>query len=107
MSLAEKEDIREFADKVRNALGDRIQEILLFGSYARDEHVPGSDVDVAIIVTEKKDGDEDKIWEIAGDYLMRDEIHFMPKIIEKDHFENKVKDGFRFYKNVREEGVTI
>ncbi len=107
MTLADQEDIEVFADRVRDALGDRVQEIILYGSYARDDYVPGSDLDLAIIVTEKREGDEEAIWDLAAEYMREGDLRFSPKIFVADTFEERVKQGFGFYTNVAQEGVPV
>ncbi|MDY6778085.1 MAG: nucleotidyltransferase domain-containing protein [Candidatus Nanohaloarchaea archaeon] len=105
--LADREDIEEFADAVRNALGDRVEEILLFGSYATGDYVPGSDVDIAVLVTEKEPGDERAVWDIADRFQADRGIRVAPKVFKRDAFEEKVSDGFSFHTTVREQGVTV
>lgn len=51
--------VREFARNVCGAYGDRVKGIFLFGSRARGDHTPESDVDVAVVLT---DGDW-RVWD--------------------------------------------
>lgn len=107
MSLASEEDIKDFADEVRSVFGDRLDEVILFGSYAKDEYVPGSDIDVMILVSEMDDSDEEKVWNIAWEFAEDKDLKFSPKIYGTGEFEDKVSKGYSFYKEVSDEGVRI
>jgi len=45
--------VHEFAAKARAACGDAIEEILLFGSVARGDDRPDSDIDILVITSEE------------------------------------------------------
>lgn len=107
MSLASEQDIEEFADQVRSTLGDRVEEVILFGSYARDDYVPGSDIDVMVLVSEEKEGDEEKVWSLADEFMVEKDLQFSPKIYLKSDFEEKVDQDYSFYQEVAGEGVEI
>lgn len=107
MSLARRSDIEDFADDLREALGDRVEEVVLFGSYATDEYVPGSDIDIAVIVSRVEGGDDERVWDIAEDYRSQKDLNFSPKLFEKREFEEKLEKGFSFYREVREQGVEV
>ncbi|MFB6216118.1 MAG: nucleotidyltransferase family protein [Candidatus Aenigmatarchaeota archaeon] len=48
--MAKEKHIEKFGEDVRSLLGERVDRILLYGSYARGEETPGSDIDIAVIV---------------------------------------------------------
>ncbi|QGA80364.1 nucleotidyltransferase domain-containing protein [Candidatus Nanohalobium constans] len=107
MVLASEEDIKDFAEDVREEFGDRVEKILLYGSYARDEHVPGSDVDIAVLVSEKRDNDREKLFDIAEDYRWDKDIFFSPRVFELDKFKQKAEASPGFYSTVSKEGVEV
>ncbi len=107
MSLVKTETIKEFSNDVKKALGDNVEEIILFGSYAKDSFVPGSDIDIAIIVKEKRPENEKEIWTIAEEYSSQHNVIFSPKIFEKTFFENKIEQNFSFYKDIENEGIKL
>lgn len=107
MSLASEEDIERFAERVREELGDRVERVILFGSYATDEYVPGSDVDVAVILSEVRQEDDRELWDIAEDFRFEEDLNFSPKIFESAEFDEKVRKDYSFYNEVSEKGVEI
>ena len=107
MSLASEDDIQSFADEVREELGSRVDKVILYGSYARGDYVPGSDVDIAVLVNERKEGDRKRLFEVADDYRWNKDIFFSPRVFEVRDFEEKADSGPGFYSNVSEEGVEV
>lgn len=107
MKLASDEDIRDFAEDVREALGDRVEDVILYGSYARGDYTPGSDIDVVFLVDERERKDEEKVFDIVDRFMAERDLMFSPRIYRKDEFESKEEKGYSFYTNVVEEGVSL
>lgn len=107
MREASESEIEEFVSKVKELFGDRLDRVVLYGSYARGEQLPGSDVDLAVILKEEREDDREKLLDLRSDYLIDDEIYFSPRIFEKEEFEKRVEENYSFYTNVDEEGVEV
>ncbi|MFP4116773.1 MAG: nucleotidyltransferase domain-containing protein [Candidatus Aenigmatarchaeota archaeon] len=107
MLMAKSKHVKEFAEDVRSLFRDRVDRIMLYGSYARDEEVPGSDVDIAVILERKEKDDRKKVQELAEEWMQETDLRFSARVFEKDDFEKKVKEGYSFHTNVQEEGVEI
>ena len=103
-------DIRQdFAKNVRELLGDSLDSVIVYGSYARGDYSEFSDVDVMILVSLTENQIKeifDQISDLAFDYLMKHEIDISPVIINTDHF-NYWADNLPYYRNVRDEGVRL
>jgi len=54
MVSARRPVIHEFAAKARETCGDAIEEIILFGSVARGDDRPDSDIDI-LVITSRED----------------------------------------------------
>jgi predicted nucleotidyltransferase len=97
--------IESFVSKVDRKLDDRVEKAVLFGSYARGNQVPGSDVDIMIVLKDWKKGDQSKVSKIASKYFEEENVFISPKLITADELEQK-KD-YSFFQEIREEGVSI
>lgn len=101
----EKYEIEEFVSIVNEKLGERVERAILFGSYARGEEVPGSDVDILLVLNDKKSGDQSKVADIAGNYFLEQNVIISPKIITEEELEKK--NNYGFFKEIRNEGVKV
>jgi len=90
-------------------LGDRLEKVILFGSYARGDYDDESDVDIMIIADiapEDKNKIRDKIRDLAGDFLWDYNI-LVSLIITSRAIYYRYLEASGFYKNVRKEGVEL
>ena len=101
--------MQEFAGSVRRLLGNALDSVIVYGSYARGDYSELSDVDVMILVTlteEKIKKISDQISDLAFDYMMKFGVDISPVIINIDHF-NYWADNLPYYRNVKKEGVKL
>ena len=103
-------DIKEdFAKNARKILGNSLDSVILYGSYARGDYSEFSDIDVMLLVSL---GDEDikkisdQISDLAFDFMMKYGVDISPVITNTDHFNYWV-DNLPYYRNVRDEGVKL
>lgn len=101
--------MQQFASSLRKLLGNTLDSVIVYGSYARGDYSELSDVDVMILVTlseEKIKKISDEISDMAFEYLMRFGVDISPVITNIDHFNYWV-DNLPYYRNVRDEGVRL
>lgn len=101
--------INEFIGEVKNQHGRHIQQIVLFGSYARDEEREGSDIDILLLV-DYSDAEikkiQNSIYDLAFELEMATGKDISPIIINVEQFRYW-KDTLPFYRNIRREGVVL
>ncbi len=81
-----------------------IERIVVFGSLARDEAVPGSDVDLLIILKESSIPILERIPKYAPNHFPVG-VDVFP--YTEDELEIKLKDGDFFVKRVLKEGIEL
>ena len=96
---------REYSTKVRAALGDRIREIILFGSRARGEQKKYSDYDMLIVVDNRDREIVKKIRKIAVEILDEHERLIGNVVYDAEEWERK--KTFPFGVNILREGVRM
>ncbi|MEE8168363.1 MAG: nucleotidyltransferase domain-containing protein [Candidatus Hydrothermarchaeales archaeon] len=95
--------IDEFVKKVLEKYGNRIEKIILFGSYARGDFEGESDIDVLVV------GDitlNDAV-DITVPLMLKHGKYISPKVKTSEYLRFLVREGSSFIKNVLEEGVVI
>lgn len=94
---------------MRKLLGNTLDSVIVYGSYARGDYPELSDIDVMILVTlteEKIKKISDEISDMAFEYLMKFGVDISPVVTNIDHFNYWV-DNLPYYRNVRDEGVRL
>jgi predicted nucleotidyltransferase len=101
--------LTDVKEETRKVFGDGLKQLILFGSYAREEQDTESDIDIMILVDEteerlRKYGEA--VADIMGELSMKHEK--LISLIEVPY--NRYKrylEVLPFYKNVYDEGVEI
>jgi len=97
--------LEEFKRGIRGILGDKLVEIILFGSCARGDYQLGSDIDVPVIVTERlSEVEEGVISDRATELSLKYDtvISFF-----EYRYQDYLEDETPFLMNVRKEEIRI
>ncbi len=84
-------------------------EAILFGSYARGDADPGSDIDVLLLVDASRQDISDRNWKVgdlAAELLLNHGIVVSPFVENREYF-NRNLQLFPFYRGIEREGVRI
>ena len=101
--------MQEFAKSVRKILGNSLDSVIVYGSYARGDYSEFSDIDVMLLVSlgeEEIKKISDQISDLAFDFMMKYGVDISPVITNIDHFNYWV-DNLPYYRNIRDEGVRL
>ena len=102
-------EIQDFAKRVRKMLGNSLDSVIVYGSYARGDYSELSDIDIMLLVSLREEEIKkisDQISDLAFDFMMKYGVDISPIITNIDHF-NYWADNLPFYRNVRDEGVRL
>lgn len=92
-----------------NILCEKLNSVILFGSYARGDYDDESDIDIMILADIDSTDINDytrKIYEKLYEFELEHDYLLSLCIVPQDRF-NKYKDILPFYRNVVKEGVKI
>ncbi len=105
----DKNLLDQYVLKIKSIYGTHLRQIILFGSYARDEANAESDVDIMILL-DLSDADIKKyrhqLSAVSFDYLMEYDWDIKAMAQNENHF-NRWIDVYPFYANVNNEGVRL
>ena len=107
LTVKEKSVIRQFKAAVEQSLGRRFIELKLFGSKARGDDRPDSDIDVLVIVTDDDWHICDTVYDIATDIFLQADIFISPKVISKNRLEQLQKEGTFFLRNISRDAIVV
>lgn len=101
--------LRVFRQRLLEALPAQIQQIILFGSQARGEATPDSDLDLLIVVREDSPSVTDPIRQIR--YEVMEQHNFLPLmslvILDEGQSAELRSQGSGFLHNIEREGITL
>jgi len=105
MNSIDVEITRRFAKKLREELGE--VEAIIYGSRARGESDPETDLDVCVVVEKLKREVRDKVFTIAWEISLEEGIVMTPLIFDKHEWENSPIIESPIYKNILREGTRV
>ncbi len=101
-----KKILSELKQGLIKLYGDRLVDVLLYGSYARGEQRSDSDIDVAVILKENVNSfkEIDRITEFSYDISLKYSVLLSIHPISEFDYITK---GSPFLLNLREEGISF
>ncbi len=101
--------INEFVNGLNKIFGNKINKIILYGSYARGDYRENSDLDI-MILTDMSEEDivniRTEVWDFAYDVGLSNDIMISALIKNINDFNYWI-DTLPFYMNIQKEGVII
>jgi len=101
--------LQEFQKKIPESTRSHIRQLTLFGSAARGEDQPESDVDVLVLLDEKAQQIDEALREAAYQAMWTCDFQRLLslKILSLTEYEDRLAKGYSFYQNVEREGVPL
>jgi len=106
LNKKEKEVINAFIKDLRRQLGDYIVKIQLFGSKVRGDFEEYSDIDIFILVKDRKDI-RDRISDMSAEYFFKYEIPLSPVVYSLKEYNKNMELGSFFFEEIEREGVLL
>lgn len=101
--------MKQYIAQVRGIYGSHLRKVILYGSYARGDSRPDSDIDLMILIdmsdVELKAYSQ-KLSYMTYDFNMDNDLDIKPIAKSKEHFEKWVVN-YPFYANIDREGVVL
>jgi len=97
----------ELVDGLLKVLKDQVVRIIIYGSTARNEATPDSDVDIAVIINGVMDAEtKDLLSDFVVDMNLKFGKVFSVIDIDNQLFQ-RLENTSPFYKNVNKEGIVL
>ena len=101
--------LTQYLSEIPKIYGTHLKSVILYGSYARGDYTPDSDVDIMILVdlsVEQMDSYSDALSELGFEYNVQHNIWMMPIVKNQQHFYHWAT-SYPFYTNIQKEGVVL
>ncbi len=103
MKVEAERIVEELSQQLGSEFGDRIDQVILFGSYARDEANEESDIDLLVV----GDVTLNEVIDVTYPLSLKYGIYISPIVMSREHFEMLKAEETGFIKSVLSEGVTV
>jgi predicted nucleotidyltransferase len=108
-----KRDIEDLLEKLRDelglAVGSNLEQVVLYGSCARGDEEPDSDLDVLVVLRESSQSERERIHRVA--YKLMWDCEFSPlislNIIDREHYQLLREAGTSYLGNILREGIPL
>ena len=101
--------IDQYVEEIKRIYGSHVKQIILYGSYARGDFRPDSDVDIMILL-DMSDMDlkaySQRLSYMTYDFNLDNDLDIKPIAKSEDHFRKWVVN-YPFYANINKEGVVL
>lgn len=101
--------IQLYVSNIHDIYGSHLRQIILYGSYARGDFRPDSDIDIMILL-DLSDIDIKKyrhqLSDMTFDFNMDYDVDIKPIAKNEEHYRKWI-DNYPFYSNVNREGVRL
>ena len=99
--------VEEFKERLLAELPGQVKDIILFGSKARGDAHPGSDIDLLVIVDRKAPEVDEIISNITADTLLEQRIDISALDFTSEQIAELAAIGTPFIRNVADEGIVL
>ena len=103
----EQQALTEFAQQLQEQFKGLIRSTMLFGSKARGDSTPDSDLDVLIVVNSDDWRLHKQISYLTADICLKYDLELSPRIWSESHFREMAQIESSLYQNIRRGGVSL
>ena len=107
LSPAERAALEDFVNAVQSSLRSEIVDVQLFGSKARGDATPESDVDVLVVVRRDEPRLIDALYDLLLDACLSHNVYISLKVFSEAEYERLNHPRTPFMQSVAREGVTL
>lgn len=101
--------LQAYRKAVIELMGERLNKIILYGSYARGDFRQDSDMDIMILADipqEEISSYADKVYDVTYDFEMQYGMEINPSVQSLQTYE-QWKKVYPFYMNIEKDGVAV
>lgn len=103
----ERQALAEFVQQLRERFDGGVRSALLFGSRARGEGTPDSDLDVLVVVTSDDWRVHKQIRYLAADICLKHDLNLSPRVWSTAHLQEMEQLQTHLHRNIQRDGIRL
>lgn len=107
LSAHESAAVSEYVSHLHQALGHELVELWLFGSKARGESGPDSDIDLLVVLTTVQPEVRWHIWELGSDISLEYDVLLNVHIIDAARWDQEHRYCGTLWREIERDGVPL
>lgn len=107
LSANEAEALQIFVEKLQDKFSQEVEDVRLFGSKARGEANPDSDVDILVLVNSPDYQLKHAILWLAAEVSLAHDVLLSPRVIPPTAWQQMTQGNTLFYRTVCAEGIPL
>ena len=107
LEAREQQAIQTFIHQLHERFPGQVIQVTLFGSKARGDSGPWSDIDVLLIVREESWALRGEISELGADISLEYGVLIGPRVIGQERWARMERERFGLYRNIAAEGISL
>ena len=101
----EQQALQGLIESLQQRFSDQLREVILYGSKARGDSTPDSDIDVLVILSQENEQMRREILTLAARFSLEYDVLLSPHVIGEIRFEQK--RDFSYYRNVARDAIHL
>lgn len=107
LTASEQAGLTALLEQLQQRYPEQVVQVILFGSHARQQAGPESDVDLLVLVEQESWPLRYDIWTLAGRIELVHNLLFNIQVIAWSRWQAMSRAGFSFCRNVQREGIVL
>ncbi len=103
----QKEALSRYLAILRQKYKEQISKVILFGSVARGNPDPESDIDLLVVTANGDQKLKDEISMACFDIILKTEVILSPLVMDKETYEWHKKYHDPLYNNIQRDGIDL
>ena len=103
----EREAIIEYVPRIRGQFRNRVLAVMLFGSKARGDADPESDIDLLVLVDMESSEFRSQLWRIASDVSLEYDVVLSPRVFGQSRWDETRRIRMPLYRAIVADGVPL
>jgi uncharacterized protein len=99
--------LASLGERLRSLLGSSLRRLVLYGSRARGDFEPDSDIDIAIIVSEAGRDEKDRIQGTVADVELETGVPLSTLVFSQAEYDRLLSSERRLALDIAKEGIEL